>query len=46
MSVQLTIASSFSVFALAALALLAPSTVNPAADMQTGAAIEIAAPAV
>ncbi len=43
MSKQLSVASAFSIFALAALALFAGPTVAPGID--TGATIEIAAPA-
>ena len=46
MSQQLSIASGFSILAMAALALLAPLPIDPAANMRTGAAIEIATPAV
>lgn len=46
MSRQLAIASAFSVFALAALALFAPRSMHPSPAMHTGAAIEIAAPAL
>lgn len=46
MSRQLAVASAFSVFALSALALLASSVpLAPDLVMQTGATIEIAAPA-
>ena len=46
MSPQLTIASGFSIFAIAALALLAPPKMDlPASSTKTGATIEIAAPA-
>lgn len=45
MSRQLAIASSFAVFALAALALFAPGSARLGADVQTGAPMELAAPA-
>ena len=46
MSKQLALASAFSVFALSALALFAPgSAYLPGTSEQTGATIEIAAPA-
>ncbi|BBC74315.1 conserved hypothetical protein [Altererythrobacter sp. B11] len=50
MSRQLALSSAFSIFALAALALLAPGSAHPSdlfadGEMQTGATIEIAAPA-
>jgi hypothetical protein len=44
---QLAVASTFSIFALCALALFASDIGHsPAAPMQTGATIEIAAPAL
>lgn len=47
MSRQLAVASAFSVFALSALALFAPGSARvPDAATQTGATIEIAAPAL
>jgi len=46
MSRQLSVASAFSIFALSALALFAPGLAQPGgADVETGASIEIAAPA-
>jgi hypothetical protein len=46
MSRQLSVASAFSIFALLALALFAPGSARIGEfDMETGAAIEIAAPA-
>ncbi len=47
MSKQLSVASAFSILALAALALFAPGSARlGGADMETGATIEIAAPAL
>jgi len=46
MSKQLAIASAFSVFALSALALFAPETGTPDPRQETGATIEIVAPAM
>ena len=45
MSRQLSVASAFSVFALSALALFAPGSAHPSGLIDTGATIEIAAPA-
>jgi len=46
MSKQLAISSAFSVFALAAMALLAPGSAHPSdAFTETGATISLAAPA-
>lgn len=45
MSRQLAVASSFAVFALAAVALLAPGSARLSPDVQTGAPMNIAAPA-
>ena len=46
MSKQLSVASAFSIFALSALALLAPGSARIGElDIDTGATIEIAAPA-
>jgi hypothetical protein len=45
MSRQLAVSSAFSVFALAALALFAPGSARLPDSMETGATIEIAAPA-
>jgi hypothetical protein len=42
---QLAVASSFAVFALAALALFAPGSARLGHDTQTGATTELAAPA-
>ena len=46
MSRQLAVSSAFSVFALAALALLAPGSARLGDGMETGAPTEIAAPAL
>ncbi|MGC1269396.1 MAG: hypothetical protein WA842_02235 [Croceibacterium sp.] len=45
MSRQLAVASSFAVFALAALALFAPGSARLGHGTQTGATMELAAPA-
>lgn len=45
MSRQLAVSSAFSIFALAALALLTPRPAETGAGNETGAAIEIATPA-
>jgi hypothetical protein len=45
MSKQLSVASTFSVLALCALALFAPSRVDVSGPNATGATIELAAPA-
>lgn len=45
MSRQLAVASAFSVFALSALALLGPGAVGAGGAYETGAAMNIAAPA-
>ena len=46
MSRQLAVSSAFSVFALSALALLAPGSTRLGGGMETGAPTEIAAPAL
>lgn len=46
MSPQLAVSAAFSVFAFAALALFAPMTERSGAGTETGAAIEIATPAL
>ena len=45
MSKQLSVASAFSVFALSALALFAPVPADMSGASETGATIELAAPA-